>query len=362
MIADDVRDRVRHLHRRMGVIRDKIISRDVARGRGERVVDITLAAHDMTWLFRRRLELRSIDGRVVARIGSEIPGDLQLLPALLRRPRIGGDDGNAAQWVEARWNRRCGNFHHLHHARDFQRLRGIEGDNFAAIDWAAFDRRVLHARQHDVDAVGRLAADHVIEIDDRNRLADVTAFARRLEPQIHMIVRRHLQRGGDLGHIAERQLPSGRDMDHHMIAGAAIFGVDVPHVRRRGFEHRPRRGTGDTHRLIELPHAARAVGVLIAVFRIALRLNDFDARPVRLEFVGENHRQRGANPGAHFRTVGDDRHQSGLVDGEIDIGIETCRRRRRRSRFGEREWTRSDMESQHQAGQAADALDDIAPA
>src|SRR6266478_8303525 len=97
-------------------------------------------------------------------------------------------------------------------------LIGIEGQDLAAIDRAAFDRGIFHSRQHDVDSVGRLAAHDVIEIDDRNGLADVTAFARRLEPQLQMIGRRHLQRRGDLGNIAERKLSSGRDVDDHVIA------------------------------------------------------------------------------------------------------------------------------------------------
>ena len=110
-------------------------------------------------------------------------------------------------------------------------------------------------------------------------------------------------------------------MHDHMVACTAILGVDAPHMRRRSFEHQPRRGAGHAHRLIELPHAARPIGVLITVFRIALGLNDLDTRPVGLEFVGEHHWQAGANSGAHFRSMGHDRHQPGLVDGEVDVRL-----------------------------------------
>jgi hypothetical protein len=200
--------------------------------------------------------------------------------------------------------------------------------------------------------------DDVREIDDRNWFADVTTFARRLEPQIQMIGRRYLQRRGDLGGIAERKLPSSLGVHHRVIARPAIVRVDVPNMRRGGFEHLPRRGAGLAHRLIELAHASRAVGVLIAVFWVALGLNDPDARPVSLELVGENHGQSGADSGAHFRAVGHDRNQSGLVDGEIDVGLEG----RRGRGLGERENPWSDVEAQHQAGQAGDALDDRASA
>ncbi len=158
-----------------------------------------------------------------------------------------------------------------------------------------------------------------------------------------MIGGRYVQRGGNLGNIAEGKLPAGCDMLDHMVARSAILGVDAPHIRRGGFEHQPRRGAGHAHRLIELPHAARPIGVLITVFRIALGLNDPDTHPVGFELVGEDHRQSGANPGAHFRPVGHDRHQPGLVDSEIDIGVKGLHRRR----LGERERTRSDMKAEH---------------
>jgi hypothetical protein len=76
--------------------------------RGDRVVDIALAAHDMTGPLRCRFELCAIDYRVATRIGAEIPSDLEFLATLLGRPSVGCNDGNAAQWIEARRNRVAG--------------------------------------------------------------------------------------------------------------------------------------------------------------------------------------------------------------------------------------------------------------
>src|SRR4029077_3067050 len=97
LAPDDVRYRVRHLHWRMRIIGHEIISRDAVRGGGQRVVDITLVAHDSAGLLRRRLELPTIGARIVACIGTKIPGDLKLLATLLRRPGVAGNDCDATQ-------------------------------------------------------------------------------------------------------------------------------------------------------------------------------------------------------------------------------------------------------------------------
>ncbi len=101
MVPNDIRDRRRHLHWCVCVIRYEIISRDVVCSGGDRVVDIALAAHDMTGLLRRRFQLRTIGDRVVARIGAKIPSDLEFLATLLCCPGVGCNDRNAAQWIEA---------------------------------------------------------------------------------------------------------------------------------------------------------------------------------------------------------------------------------------------------------------------
>src|SRR6202030_463915 len=105
--------------------------------------------------------------------GPVIPLDLEALAALLRRPGIAGDDCDTAQWLEARGHRGCRDLDDPLDTGDRQRVFGVVGFDLAAIDRAALDRGIFHARNNHVDAIGRAAADDVLEVDDRARLADV---------------------------------------------------------------------------------------------------------------------------------------------------------------------------------------------
>ena len=87
-------------------------------------------------------------------------------------------------------------------------------------------------------------------------------------------------------------------------------------------QHHAHRGAALPHRLDEVAHAARSVGVLVAVFLlVARRLGDAHARPVGLHLVGDHHRQAGPHAGAHLGAVGDDGHQTGRVDGDEDVRV-----------------------------------------
>ncbi len=56
-----------------------------------------------------------------------------------------------------------------------------------------------------------------------------------------------------------------------------------------------------------MPGAARAVGVLVAVFDfVAVRLLHLHAIPVGLHFLGDHQRQAGAHAGSHLGAMGDD--------------------------------------------------------
>ncbi len=125
-----------------------------------------------------------------------------------------------------------------------------------------------------------------------------------------------------------------------MILSVTIANRNTPDAGSGGFEHLPRRG-------------ARTVGVLIAIFRVALRLDDLDPLPVGLELVGQHHGQSGPNPRAHFGAMRHDGHEAGLVDGEIDV------RRERRSGpcLGKGESPGSDMEAEHETREGAGSLD-----
>ena len=102
-----------------------------------------------------------------------------------------------------------------------------------------------------------------------------------------------------------------------------LVDVDAPALGGRGLEHLACAGANLAHRLDEVTHAARAVGVLIAVgFLVARRLNHANASPIGLEFVGDDHRQRGTRRAVtHFSPMRDDGDGSVLVDRDKDVRI-----------------------------------------
>ena len=107
-----------------------------------------------------------------------------------------------------------------------------------------------------------------------------------------------------------------------MQAGLALGGRHLP-LRRRGLDqHRARRGPGLAEGIEEVADRLRAVGVLVAVARVADALDDLDAGPVGVELVGGDHRQRRADAGPHLGAVRDDVHRAVGIDAQVDARIE----------------------------------------
>ncbi len=100
-----------------------------------------------------------------------------------------------------------------------------------------------------------------------------------------------------------------RGIHTHFVAAAVS---SIWRMRRAAF----------AHRLNEVTHAARAVGVLVAVPRlVARRLLELHLGPVRFHLVGNHHRQARADAGAHLGASRDDGHVAVLVDGDINVRI-----------------------------------------
>jgi hypothetical protein len=117
-------------------------------------------------------------------------------------------------------------------------------------------------------------------------------------------------------------------VNHLVVLRMNLGGADAPALSRGGFEHLPSGGTALAHRLDVVPQAARAVGVLIAVFLlVAWRLHDADARPISAQLVGDDHRQAGARAGAHLRANGDDGHDPAgrYRNEEVRVGADAMR-------------------------------------
>src|SRR3546814_12839214 len=75
------------------------------------------------------------------------------------------------------------------------------------------------------------------------------------------------------------------------------------------------------HPLEVLGHAAGAVGILVAILLVALRLRDHDARPVGLEFVRQQLGEAGPDALAHLGAM---RSEERRVGKEC---VSTCRYR-----------------------------------
>src|SRR4029077_8106842 len=128
-----------------------------------------MVSHDFTRLLSRRFEFGAVGSAVMAGVWPVIPLDLEALAALLRRPGVVGNDGDPAQWLETRRNGRRANFDDALDTGNRQRVLGVKGFDLAAVDWAALDRGILHAREGQIDAIGRASADDVLKGDDRVR-------------------------------------------------------------------------------------------------------------------------------------------------------------------------------------------------
>jgi hypothetical protein len=102
---------------------------------------------------------------------------------------------------------------------------------------------------------------------------------------------------------------------------ANVGDRNAPRPRGGLLEHRARGGAGHAHRLVEVPDRTGAVGVLRAVLLVANGLDDLHARPVGVEFVGHDQRQRRPRARAHLRPVRDDLHEAVGQDGEIDARL-----------------------------------------
>src|SRR5262249_9519604 len=87
-------------------------------------------------------------------------------------------------------------------------------------------------------------------------------------------------------------------------------------------QHAARGGTAAAHGLEEMPRAARAVGVLVAVALLVARgLHHAHALPVRLQLVGHDHGHARAHTLSHLGAVTHDGHGAIVADGHEDERI-----------------------------------------
>jgi hypothetical protein len=249
----------------------------------------------------------------------------------------------------------------LQHA--FYRERGgvVDRLHLAADDRGMLDRGEHHTVTIDVEAELRLAGGDIAEVVNVLLFADVLPVCLGFEAQLLGL--RHRQLGSGRHELAVPQAAS-RSAVHDVVVLCRDLGGRHSPLRGRGaHEHDARRRTGAAEGVVEITNRSRTVGVLVAVRGVAESLLDAHAAPVGVQFVGGHERQRGADAGAHLRTVGDDEDRAVGFDPEIDARVE---RRALRARF-DRRVLRPDGLGQHlrcddQGTGRKDAAEEPAPA
>src|SRR6185437_2769689 len=299
-----------------------------------RLVGIAASAHRLTRLRRgfRHFLVKRLG--IVALVRPVVPYRLERQTALHRRPGILGDDRDAFLRRELRRRRGTVDLDHLLDAGDLHRGGFVVRYRLAAIDRRAVDHGELHARQNDVLAVACLADRDIEQIDGRDRaLADIAEL--RLGLELDRTGRRRWHRGGIRRQLAVAELLARGFVDHLVIHRLDLAYRHAPSLGGGGGEHGAAGGAALAHRLDEMPGAARAVLVLVAVLHcVAGRLDYADALPIRLELVGDHERQRGAASRAHLRAVADDRDDAVGRDRDEDMRIAyRAVRHRARARF-----------------------------
>ncbi len=139
----------------------------------------------------------------------------------------------------------------------------------------------------------------------------------------------------------------------------------VPAFGGGGLEHLPAGGAALAHRLQEMTQAARSVGILVAVFRlVAGRLHDADMRPVGVELLGDDQRQRGARAGPHLRAMRDDGDLPARVDRDEHLRVEdgAAGHIAGTGLVGERRIGRQQPCGEHEPAGRGDALEEAAAA
>ena len=94
--VDDPAGRGRRLHRRVGVVGDVILGLDFLVRARKSGSEVAVAAQDLAGLFGGRFHRRAVDLRIMSRVRAVVPGDLQRLAALDRRPGVVRNHRDAA--------------------------------------------------------------------------------------------------------------------------------------------------------------------------------------------------------------------------------------------------------------------------
>ena len=159
---------------------------------------------------------------------------------------------------------------------------------------ARLDRGIDHAGQTGIDRVLRAAVDLVGDVQPLPRLAEQPPLG-RVGLDLRLLVELDLGRG--LGELAiGRRAVARRE---HAKLGLDLGAVDAPRLRRRLLEALARGRAGAHEMRMLQAHELRAVRahhlVFFVVAQVAVGVGELglDLRPVDVELLGDQHRDRG---------------------------------------------------------------------
>ncbi len=246
LVAAHVRGGVLRFHGGMRQERHFVFGLDAVVDLRERRGKVTIAAPDSGLLGEEagaQILPEALGGDLL--VLSFLPGDFERRERLFCPPPVVGNDRHRT--LEA---------HQLAHARHPGKPGIIHRLQLTSQNRTLNQRGVQHVRQADVDAVDRRTAHLVERVQPFARGADEPPFAGVLEPD----VMRWGHARGSLGHLAEAEYASARQVRDGAALGSALRGGHVPPGGGGGDQHLARGRAGKAQCLLGAAHGSAAAG------------------------------------------------------------------------------------------------------
>ena len=241
-----------------------------------------------------------------------VPDDRQFVQRRLGVPPGIGNDGDRV--VTDRHD-----FLDALHGGDFGRVIAFQ---LAAKYRAGLDRGIEHAGQFDVDAIGHFSGGLVDGVEALDAFAGELPVFRVFQ----LDVGRRLDLGGGFGDLAIGGRASRRRVGDDAVGGGAFRRRHLPFIGRGLDQHDARGRATLADVFLGGADAATAAGREIAPDALAgnalsrRRVFGGDLRPVAFEFFGDQLREAGQRPLAHFRSG--DADDDGVVGLDHDPGVD----------------------------------------
>ncbi len=247
-----------------------------------------------------------------------VPADLKRIASLFCRPEAGRDHRHPARHL-----------HDLFHPGDGLCLGGVEAPDLAAEHRGAGHHRGQKTGEPGVEPELRGAVHLGGGVEAELRRAEQPVPAQLLEPDL--LRDRHSRgQGGQLAKGERLSLAS----DDPAVFGPAAGRLHPPFSGRGGDQHLPGGGARLRQAVPFAPDTAAppchhdGAECRVVVSRGHWRRLDADFAPIALQFLGDQHGERGIDPLAHFRLVDDEGHRAVTTHAE-----EGVRRKGRLRRF-----------------------------